>query len=155
MGKHCSEKLRNHYYTLNFQLISPCLTELQENWGSERSGILWAVFDTVITFSDRHQVLLSDLLTAPPHLPAQPLHLLQLHDGEQKRRHNAQSSCCCFPQLSLWSSSPFWFCPAPNSVWQAYNPQDSLTPAVHHLKTNPVFFPPLFRVWFLKKSFFF
>lgn len=80
--------------------------------------------------------ILPDLLTAPPHLPAKPLHLLQLHDGENKR-YNAQSSCCCFPQLGLRSSSPFWFCTAPNSVWQAYNPQHSLTPVVQRLETSP------------------
>lgn len=56
----------------------------------------------------QHQVILSDLLTAPPHLPAQPLHLFQLHDGERKR-NNPQSFCHSFPQLGCWSSSPFSF----------------------------------------------
>lgn len=45
-------------------------------------------------FDYRHRVIVSDLLAAPPHLPAQTLHLLQFHDGE-KKINNPQSSGHC------------------------------------------------------------
>lgn len=45
----------------------------------------------------RHQVIkLPDLLTAPPHLPAQPFNLLQLHGGD-RNGSKTQSLLLLFP----------------------------------------------------------
>lgn len=57
--------------------------------------------------ASRHQVISSDLLTAPPHLPAKPLHLLQLHDGRRKEiihKPLVVSSQCSASDLLFFSN---------------------------------------------------
>lgn len=113
-----------------------------------------------------HQVILPDLLTAPPHIPAQPLHLLQLHDREEKR-NNPQSFLSLLSTawllISPWSFGPFQIqCDKPSvqllfscsSVWN----QRSVSVAHHDAVTKPtfctslIFFPTkvLSFIWVLK-----
>lgn len=87
---------------------------------------------------------LSDLLTAPPHIPAKPLHLLQLHDGSKKEKGVIHGPLVTASHRSDLPS-PFHFCTAPNSARQGLTKsrQHSYTSAVHWLeKQNSISFQP-------------